>query len=1591
MEDIYEAQSELFSFLEKLYTNLKKDGEERKMSSGYIKKKLDILESYWSEYQANHEKLLPYEDRERPYFARREYDRCKTLYLEIKNYIGRVSKELATKFPTTFTSTYNQGEGPSKQLTESNKQAEQGAISPAPVSKSSKLQEMLHKQAVNFKALMRTVNSIDLEKITTKWKFEDVLQQLNSRWGVIDTLHWEIDSILDGQDHEYENAFTHHEGIFDRLKEAINTKLWSVSHREHITPQVDIPIFTGNYQQWVSFKNLFYEIVHVNPTLSNAQKMQYLKSKIKGDAERLIQHLQISSENYITCWDILNHRYENKKLIFASHMNMILGLPNMQIQSLVQLKKMYDATKESLNAIKNLDVDISSWDPIIVHILALKLDNQSHADYVESLKQPRELPVLQDFLDYLESKFTMLEQSRRKQEPVIQKPSYIKPNFYPTYSQEVNRLSNYVRNNNYQVNQHNYSGNRHSPKPIMKTYHLSSKINITCPLCNLEHGLYKCKTFLDQPNEIKFKTLNRINICINCLFSHNGKPCSSFHRCRICNRAHNTILHDAISQRSSTSKRPVMYKTLNNNSSNKNGAGMSHVSQNDVSEILLSTAMLRVRSSNGTYITMRALIDQGSQISLITENGAQQLGLKREACHGVIFGVGQNKNNCKGKINIKCASIYNNFEFNTEAYIMNNLIKNLPSLTFEKPAWNYIKKIHLADPDFNISRPVDLLLGADIYSTIALEGIIRGDCTTQPLAQQTHLGWILCGNVHTFQCNIVLTNMDNIKQFWEIEEITETEELSTEDQKCIDFYNKTTRRLADGRYEVRIPFIEQYEQELGSTKELAVAQFKNLEKKFNKQPELAQQYRDFIHEYQQLNHMRRSTSNLPSEIFLPHHSVLRQESTTTKLRVVFNASAKTTTGKSLNDIMCKGPNLQQDLQKLILKWRQFRYAYTADIEKMYRQIKIHEEDQRFQKIIWRDSSEQSLQEHQLTTVTYGTKSAPFLAMMTLRRLATDEKLSFPEVTDIVMESFYMDDLLHGSHTIEEGQKQIYQLNQLLKSGGFTLRKWSSNESELLSSLNNEQNADTNIFSFKAEGITKTLGLQWDSSEDMFTFNCNIKFNNTNKITKRILLAEISKIFDPLGWLAPVVTKLKLLFQSVWQEKLNWDDVIPTYIQREWFKLKADIENINNINIPRWIGCSKGGLIELHGFCDASIKAYAATIYGRIQKGTNNYSTILIASKTKLVPHNKSVSLPRLELCGAHLLSKLMLKVISCYNENNIKMYGWCDSMVVLGWIYGDEARWNTFVSNRVKKIKEVMLPECWRYVKSAENPADAASRGLTVAQLKDKSLRWKGPSWLSQHNYLENIVSKNNYETNHETKTYVSVPITTIQESLIDKLLEKYNSINKITRILAWIQRALTPKSKHRPTCKHITLQECNAAKLRIIRHVQQTEFYNDLHNLQINNRLSSTSKLLSFNPFLDKDNILRVGGRLRNSIIPYDTKHPIIIPHNHRLTYLLIDQAHRLTFHGGAKLTLYTLRRKFWILGGYKTTKKQIRSCVTCRKQNPELKNQLMGDLPDSRCNPAPPFYHTGVDYTGFVEVKASQGRSVRTTKGYIVVFVCK
>lgn len=181
--------------------------------------------------------------------------------------------------------------------------------------------------------------------------------------------------------------------------------------------------------------------------------------------------------------------------------------------------------------------------------------------------------------------------------------------------------------------------------------------------------------------------------------------------------------------------------------------------------------------------------------------------------------------------------------------------------------------------------------------------------------------------------------------------------------------------------------------------------------------------------------------------------------------------------------------------------------------------------------------------------------------------------------------------------------------------------------------------------------------------------------------------------------------------------MDWDEQVSEKLSKEWIKINEELESINQFKIPRWYGTVTACGVELHGFCDASTKAYACVIYCRLKY--NKQSIILVAAKSKLVPLKKHISLPRLELCGALLLAKLMAKVKKCLEGQELHVFGWSDSTAVLGWLQGNPSRWKTFVSNRTTQITDIIPPQSWRYVKSSENPADCGSRGLTASQLQD--------------------------------------------------------------------------------------------------------------------------------------------------------------------------------------------------------------------------------------------------------------------------------
>ncbi|KAL0883539.1 hypothetical protein ABMA27_015693 [Loxostege sticticalis] len=1527
------------------------------------------------------------ETEENQYFED-DFIKTKRFYEDVKEHLIKSLHELTTRSqsPSLNPPTPIAQPGPSGHSIAPS-EAFPKKVSPLPrfvfhdVDKPNQIDEMMRKQQSNFKAFARTISQINLNVLTEKWEFQDILKTIELRWAAIDSLHWEIDSNLEQVDSKYEELFNSYENEYSEIKKCINNRMWEANHRDSSTPKIDIPIFNGNYQQWISFKDLFLESIHKNKSMSQAQKMQFLKSKLRGEAEKLIQHLHISSENYQTCWDILNQRYNNKKLIFNSHMNTIMSLPVMHQQTASNIKKLHDTTNECLNAIKNLGVDISTWDPMIVYLITQKLDAETYNEYINSLPDPRDLPYLQDFLSYLEGKFIALETARRK----IETPKYTQP----SHNQQQHHY-NQTFPNSYQFrkprdanlrpfNMTNRPTNTYVPryvenKPFInhsttKTY---QETNQKCLICPEYHALFLCNKFREFNDQERRSFITKHNICKNCLISHNGQECMSQKTCRFCQEKHNTLLHYAYRVITSTVPKQPSYQSK----------CVSHVSKDhqSMTDILLATAQVNVLAADGTYKTMRALIDQGSQTSIISEDAAQQLGIPRQRCKGSIFGIGEKESSCKGVMTITISSLHNDFTIKIDAFIMKNLIKKLPNHSFTKPSWPYLERIQLADPEFNQSRPIDLLLGADVYPEIMLHGIIKED-QSQPIAQQTQFGWILCGNVKSYYCNVILNNYDDIQKFWEIEDLKDGPDTqSSEDFYCLNQYQNETKRQPDGRYVVRLPMKPDVNEKLGESKSKAIAQFHQLENKFRKNNQIAIDYKQFMNEYLNLGHMKISPNNHALECFLPHHCVIRTESTTSAIRVVFNGSAKTSTGHSVNDLMYSGPNLQHDLLSIIIKWRQYKIGYVADAEKMYRQILVCEEDQKYQKIIWRDSPNKPLREYQLTTVTYGTKAAPFLALMTMKQLAKDEAHRYPEAAKALENNLYMDDLLHGQHNIEDAKKLKDQLIELFKAGGFNLRKWKSNEPKL---IENHSIDKENSFEFKQQESTKTLGLKWVPLNDQFSFDIKILPSPNLQLTKRELLSEISKVFDPLGWLSPVTIKLKLLFQSIWQLDLKWDDILPENITNEWNQSKIDLQLIKNTQIPRWLKCNEKDTIELHGFCDASTKAYACVIFCKTHD-----SVVIVAAKSRLVPVKKDVTLPRLELCAAQLMTKLMKMVKSCLSEHHITTFGWSDSTAVLGWINGDPSRWKPFVANRVHQITEIIPPDNWNYVKSAENPADCASRGITAAQLIKQQIWWNGPTWLPTFK-KESLAKKPKYTTQEETKKQYQTNVITkpYENDVIGNLISKNSNYLRMCRVLAWVKRAFS-RDQNKPS--YLTIEELKRANDLLVRHVQQTDFCEEECNLKNHIKLNSKSRLLPLQPYLDSEGILRVGGRIKHANLSEEMKHPIILPNNNHLTDTIIDYYHNMCFHGGPRLTLAWLRRKFWIIGGNRAIKKRLRRCVRCRRAKFETQNQLMGDLPAARTNQTRPFLHTGVDFTGFVEVKSNKGRGIKCSKGYIAVFVC-
>ncbi|GFW76139.1 integrase catalytic domain-containing protein [Trichonephila clavipes] len=747
-------------------------------------------------------------------------------------------------------------------------------------------------------------------------------------------------------------------------------------------------------------------------------------------------------------------------------------------------------------------------------------------------------------------------------------------------------------------------------------------------------------------------------------------------------------------------------------------------------------------------------------------------------------------------------------------------------------------------------KRVQMLLGAEVFYELMLPGQLKTE-GSNVIFQNTVFGFIVSGSTSSGakgkeHCGFIQAadNLEHsIKKFWEIDNVEIDSVKTSELDICEDHFKSTHSRDDQGRYTVAMPLKEDPSC-LGESRQAAIQRLNSLWKRLSRDKEYLSLYEKFLQEYEDLDHMREIKADGSGVAFyMPHHGVYRPEKSTTKKRIVFNASSPSTSGKSLNSIQFNGGLVQEDLFSIMVRFRKHKYAFTTDIEKMFRMINIHPEQTCLQRILWKKGIGEPIKTYELTTVTYGTVSAPYLATRTLKQLEMDEANNFPLAAPVVLSDCYMDDILSGSESIEESEE------------------------------------------------TKALGIIWNPKLDCFLFR--IEQQRPTSFTKRIVLSTIARIFDPLGLLGPIITWAKIFMQRLWLLELGWSDELPFKEEKEWRRFIDSLKAVNNISIDRCIVIHRAESIELHAFSDASEKAYGSSIYLKSISALGEVKVCLVTSKSRVSPL-KQISIPRLELCGAVLAAKLMKKVKEALNLQITAVYFWSDSTIVISWIHRESRELKTFVANRVSKIHQLSSRDQWHHIASEQNPADVLSRGLLPEELRDDSLRWHGPELL-QSTYSTTVISEPTQRDDFDCELRVSE--RTLETSLLNSknfdffnhLMDLSNNYFKIIHIVSYIYRFIENCRSKVKKRGPLTTSEVNDAETWLIKQDQSGINLSD-----------PSGNLKSLNIFQDDKGILRVGGRLEKASIPYSQKHPAILAKNSKLSKIYFITLHKKLFHVG-------------------------------------------------------------------------------------------
>lgn len=785
--------------------------------------------------------------------------------------------------------------------------------------------------------------------------------------------------------------------------------------------------------------------------------------------------------------------------------------------------------------------------------------------------------------------------------------------------------------------------------------------------------------------------------------------------------------------------------------------------------------------------------------------------------------------------------------------------------------------------------------------------------------------------------------------------------------------------------------------------------------------------------------------------YVSHLIAPNPHSVTTPVRLVWNSSQKFR-GVSLNDLLMKGPDVLNQIRAVLLRFRGGRYAALGDIRKMYNSVWLEDREMHLHRFLWRDSEEEELGEYAITRVNIGDKPAGCIAQLAMRETANLPAFThLEEERRVLQQDSYVDDILTSHDDLDRLKTITANVERILKAGGFEIKPWvfseQSGRKECIDKLENKTTKTMVLPNQMRDDDNKALGLGYIVEEDKLHVMVAINFSKRKKkmrlgqdllleqvraqtpdpLSRRELLSQVSGLYDPLGLVTPAKQKGAILVRRAFQEvkggghtvKETWDTALSDTLREDAIKLFEEFVQLGKIKFTRALtpSCSTGGPTAIT-FSDGSEHAFGAVMYLRWNSSQGPVIR-LVESKAKLTPLDQRGDAVKAEMCGAVIASRLKR-----YFERNSRIqvdrwYHFVDSQTILGAIQRDSYGYQSFFANRIGEIQGNTRIQDWWWVSGSQNIADGITRGTTPQELDEGSEWQNGPKFLRLpveewpiQSAKELAAMARESVNKLQKKAYVATltrikameeklkpdqsqvheesqverrrpPAGSVIQNLVDT--KRFSGLARLVKAVAWLWRAAKKFASHNQVLDSPKWEAVASAGVITVRERQDAlrDIFLAAQEGMTISRVTS-DRLVCYR---DQDSgLLMCGGRVQ--AFKEDRIGGPILPYDAWVSTLLAREAHNKS-HDGVAGTLLKMRLKAWVIKGRRIAQKVVDSCMACRKLKAKKCQQLMGDLPPERTEPAAPFEFTSVDLFGPYHVKDDVKRRV-AIKVWGVVFCC-